>query len=250
MASSASNTNQTSAETSQSSAQAASSPVEMTNLSENTRLPTSDHLAQPEPVHLASSASASNKPQSSDPNNTKPQIAAADPMAQSPEQTRETTRETTVVGIGPSSELPSPRHDLSDGPILTITLLLPNGARHPYILDANYLKKRNVQVENNDPFKIGVYTLKELIWRDWRPEWEPRPTAPNSIRLISFGRLLDDKLLLTEYRFNTTAANVLHMTVKPQEVVDEEEQNAKASRNGRHDGDDEDRTAGCRCTIL
>jgi hypothetical protein len=30
------------------------------------------------------------------------------------------------------------------------------------------LKKRNVNVEAMDPYNISVYTLKELIWRDWR----------------------------------------------------------------------------------
>ena len=44
-----------------------------------------------------------------------------------------------------------------------------------------------------DPFSISVYTLKELILREWREEWETPPSSPSSIRLIHFGRLLDDK---------------------------------------------------------
>lgn len=47
-------------------------------------------------------------------------------------------------------------------------LLLTTGARHPYKIDGKYLKKRNVEVEEMDPYNISVYTLKELIWRDWR----------------------------------------------------------------------------------
>jgi hypothetical protein len=47
-------------------------------------------------------------------------------------------------------------------------LLLTSGARHPYKIDEKYLKKRSVKVENMDPYNISVYTLKELIWRDWR----------------------------------------------------------------------------------
>lgn len=47
-------------------------------------------------------------------------------------------------------------------------LLLTTGARHPYKIDEKYLKKRNVTVEAMDPYNISVYTLKELIWRDWR----------------------------------------------------------------------------------
>jgi len=32
--------------------------------------------------------------------------------------------------------------------------------------------------------------------REWREEWEGRPSSPSSIRLIHFGRLLDDKMAL------------------------------------------------------
>jgi hypothetical protein len=54
------------------------------------------------------------------------------------------------------------------GPSLTIVLLLITGTRHPFKIDANYLRKREVSVENNDPFSMSVYTLKELIWRAWQ----------------------------------------------------------------------------------
>lgn len=54
------------------------------------------------------------------------------------------------------------------GPSLHITLLLTTGSRHPFTIDGKYLKKRAITVENNDPFAISVYTLKELIWREWR----------------------------------------------------------------------------------
>lgn len=127
-------------------------------------------------------------------------------------------------------------------------LLLTTGARHPYKIDEKYLKKRNVQVDDMDPYNISVYTLKELIWRDWREEWEPRPTSHSSIRLIHFGRMLDDKSPLKDCRFQTDSPNVVHMTVKPQDVVDEED--AKIAKgNSRREGEEE-ATAGCRCVIL
>lgn len=47
-----------------------------------------------------------------------------------------------------------------------------------------------------DPLSISVYTLKELILREWREEWEAKPSSPSSIRLIFFGKLLDDKTAL------------------------------------------------------
>jgi hypothetical protein len=61
--------------------------------------------------------------------------------------------------------------------------------------------------------------------------------------------MLDDKSPLKDCRFQTDSPNVVHMTVKPQEMVDDEE-NAKTGKTGsRRDGDDEP-TAGCRCVIL
>jgi hypothetical protein len=107
------------------------------------------------------------------------------------------------VAIGPHIEdapviTPVVSHSEA-GPVLIITLLLTSGARHPYKIDERYLTKRNVNVPGvteagrKDPYSISVYTLKELILREWREEWEAQPSSPSSIRLIYFGRLLDDK---------------------------------------------------------
>jgi hypothetical protein len=87
----------------------------------------------------------------------------------------------------------------NDGPVCNITLLLTTGSRHPYKIDGRYLGKRNVVVPEQtesgqpDPFSISIYTLKELILREWRSDWEAKPASPSSIRLIHFGKLLDDK---------------------------------------------------------
>ena len=70
--------------------------------------------------------------------------------------------------IGPSTDTAATVPDNTNGPTLVIMLLLTTGARHPYKIDERYLKKRNVTVEAMDPYTISVYTLKELIWRDWR----------------------------------------------------------------------------------
>ncbi|KAF1930665.1 uncharacterized protein M421DRAFT_99300 [Didymella exigua CBS 183.55] len=161
----------------------------------------------------------------------------------------ELNRTETEAALGPSTDGPAANPDNSNGPTVVIMLLLTTGARHPYKIDEKYLKKRNVTVEEMDPYNISIYTLKELIWRDWREEWEPRPTSPSSIRLIHFGRMLDDKSPLTDCRFQTEAPNVVHMTIKPQEVVDEEE-NAKTGKSAKTRDDGEETTAGCRCVIL
>jgi hypothetical protein len=71
--------------------------------------------------------------------------------------------------IGPSTDTPAAVPDASNGPVVVIMLLLPStGARHPYKIDEKYLKKREVTVDDMDPYNISVHTLKELIWRDWR----------------------------------------------------------------------------------
>lgn len=90
--------------------------------------------------------------------------------------------------------VPEPLSDASDaaakevedsGPSLTITLLLTTGSRHPFEIDGKYLRKRGINVENNDPFAMSVYTLKELIWKEWRQGrerscWRPQRTQNES----------------------------------------------------------------------
>jgi hypothetical protein len=94
-------------------------------------------------------------------------LATSSPATANP-PTRLTRFQSTQ--IGPSSDEPMPvLKDVEEtGPTLMITLLLINGARHPFKLDAKYLSKRNVDVQGNDPFNLSVYKLKELILREWR----------------------------------------------------------------------------------
>jgi len=130
-----------------------------------------------------------------------------------------------------------------------ITLLLTTGARHPFKIDPKYLLKRNVDVQGNDPFNLSVYKLKELILREWREEWEQKPSSPSSIRLISFGKLLDDKAPLKDSKFNHDTPNVVHMTVKPQDYIDEEDTKGSKDRLGSG-SEARQRSPRCRCVIM
>lgn len=108
-------------------------------------------------------------------------------------------RSDSILAIGPAQDDINATPGQSDGPVCNITLLLTSGSRHPYKIDAKYLTRRNVAMPDEtesgqpDPFSISIYTLKELILREWRNDWEAKPASPSSIRLIHFGKLLDDK---------------------------------------------------------
>jgi hypothetical protein len=105
-----------------------------------------------------------NPPQTVD--NT-PAVALAQPTTppsmetEEPKTAPETSTEHSDDGSGKEVEEDA-------GPSLAITLLLTTGSRHPFTIDGKYLRKRSVNVENFDPFLMSVYTLKELIWREWR----------------------------------------------------------------------------------
>ncbi|KAM7214347.1 Ubiquitin-related domain containing protein [Rhypophila decipiens] len=158
--------------------------------------------------------------------------------------------ESDSLSIGPSDA--APQGPTSD-PVCSITLLLPTGARHPYRIDERYLAKRNVEVPDvtesgkKDPFSISIYKLKELILREWRDEWEGKPASPSSIRLIHFGKLLDDKEQLKKYQFSQDSPNVVHMSVRPAEMMEEDEAGKGKSSTREHRRSDGGN--GC-CVIL
>ncbi|KAK3324776.1 ubiquitin-related domain-containing protein [Cercophora scortea] len=143
--------------------------------------------------------------------------------------------------------------DSSASRVCAITLLLPTGARHPYRIDEKYLSKRNVEIPDvtesgqRDPFSISIYKLKELILREWRDEWDGKPASPSSIRLIHFGKLLDDKEQLKKYQFSADSPNVVHMSVKPAEMVEEDE--AGKTKGTSQGGRSREGGGGC-CVIL
>ena len=150
------------------SPRATSHPVEMSDLNspEAAQVPhqpftvTSDNPIAPEPMRENRQPAGG---QAIDSSKTRIEQAL-------PEHTSNLTRVATIPAIGPDTDKPTPisSQAVTTGPQLTITLLLHTGARHPYRIDEKYLKKRNVIVADNNPVNMSVYTLKELIWRDWR----------------------------------------------------------------------------------
>ncbi|WPH04773.1 Hypothetical protein R9X50_00766800 [Acrodontium crateriforme] len=170
---------------------------------------------------------------------------------------------TTMSALGPATtdSVVQPTISAAAGPTLSITLMLTTGARHPYKIDEKYLVSRKVTTKGMkgsesegefDPREVSGYKLKELIWTDWRSEWEPRPASPSAIRLIIFGKMVDDKKSLKDYPFHLDSPNILHMTVKPADFDDDDGHGGKsASKVGSFRARDvEDGGAGCRCVIL
>lgn len=111
---------------------------------------------------------------------------------------------------------------------------------------------------------VNIFGMLMLTFR--LAEWEARPSSPSSIRLIYYGKLLDDKMRLhgegrdpsrSNYQTNRCVPDskfsvgltphVVHMTVKPQDIVDEED--AKMKTGGK-DREGSERSHGCRCVIL
>ena len=216
---------------------------------------------------------------------TQPQTVPAAVVAPPTEQTTTTTNnpphpdlnrsQTAELALGPDGE-PAPSTDPST-PTLRITLMLTTGARHAYTISQKYLSSRKVSAldasGNFDPREMSGYKLKELIWTDWRTEWEARPRDPSSIRLIIMGRMIDDKaslkgefslselsaklrlliLYIPDLPFAILNSNVVHMTVKPADLLDDEAEGAgktgsKGSIRAHNAG--EESGAGCRCVIL
>lgn len=153
---------------------ASTTPVELSHLP-----------SQSQPYNHSSAAAASTDAHTTDSPETMPPLQEGGHVpipppipAEASSQAGEPSRHRAVSeAIGPNVEdNPSAGHKILQstpeaGPTVLITLMLLSGARHPYKIDQKYLRKRNIVKEGEpdiDPFGISVYTLKELIWRDWR----------------------------------------------------------------------------------
>jgi len=155
---------------------------------------TAEEQGAPEANNTAPSAATADnqdvEPQSLSLDSAAPPAAAVEKITPQEETAADSD---SINPPSPSPAQPQP----SQSSVCTITLLLPTGARHPYKIDEKYLSKRGVEIpEPGDPFSVSVYKLKELILREWRDEWDGKPASPSSIRLIHFGKLLDDKEML------------------------------------------------------
>jgi hypothetical protein len=151
-----------------------STPVEMSTLQSQPRSNAEPTENTPTPPAQSSNPNPSRENQTSMSNSAAENSSSPSRDPLQPVSTNATSPSTldrkVSTAIGPSTDQPTPisKDPEVAGPSLVITLLLTTGARHPFKIDEKYLKKRNVNVTENDPFNLSVYTLKELIWREWR----------------------------------------------------------------------------------
>jgi hypothetical protein len=134
--------------------------------------------------------------------------AATSAQAQTHSDARPYRSRLDSTAIGPSIPVDEPVASLATSPSanpgLQVTLLLSQqGTKFTYKIDSRYLERRGVVLEGTDeegrkdPLSVSIYTVKELLLREWREEeWGAKPQSPTSIRMIYFGRMLGDKDLL------------------------------------------------------
>ena len=146
--------------------EAASTPIEMSEYAKSQQNPGSTSIGIGSDVHNTTEDMEEFRPINMPPPTEDPINTTSPPL----------TREATRPAIGAATDRPSfvTKEVEIEGPVLYITLLLTTGARHPFRLDQKYLRKRNVEVEGNNPVNMSLYKLKELILRDWREGMYPR----------------------------------------------------------------------------
>jgi hypothetical protein len=148
-----------------------STPLEMSSLSAGKNINQAQSTAEaqfPESLEAGRAPPTANEPARTEATSHASNADLPTSPATVATPTRLTRFQSTAIGPSSDEPMPLPKDVEETGPTLMITLLLINGARHPFKLDTKYLNKRNVEVQGNDPFNLSVYKLKELILREWR----------------------------------------------------------------------------------
>ncbi|KAI9715005.1 MAG: hypothetical protein M1828_001112 [Chrysothrix sp. TS-e1954] len=115
-------------------------------------------------LQTVSEPPSSSKASAPKPSNIDTAIASSTPTI----KRMQTNPETPAIALAP--ETPIVSVNPSEGSVVLVTLMLTTGSRYSFRIDPKYLKRRNIgaQDEDKDPWEISVYTMKELLWRDWR----------------------------------------------------------------------------------
>jgi hypothetical protein len=85
-----------------------------------------------------------------------------------------TDSDTTQLDDSNNIETTSPTINTTTTPptsppvVVRISLLLTTGIRHAMTLTKGSLKKKGFLPEDNDPYSLTVYQLKQMIFNEWR----------------------------------------------------------------------------------
>jgi len=114
---------------------------------------------------------------------------------------------------------------VADPNAFKITILLASsGNRTQLSINRSFLEKASL-VEG-DGFLVSQ--LKNAIWKDWPSDWpDALPPSPNFLRLIYAGKMLPDKSTLTECNIGPGLPNIIHLSVRPADFVEDEFESSK-----------------------
>jgi hypothetical protein len=113
-----------------------------------------------------------------------------------------------------------------------ITILLASSGYRTQISVNRALLEKSA-IHDGDGFLVSQ--LKNALWKDWPSgipslqnhtlllDWpEPLPPSPNFLRLIYAGKMLADKSTLSDYNIGPGRPNILHLSVRPADFVEDE----------------------------
>lgn len=94
-----------------------------------------------------------------------------------------------ATGISRPGSVSSPPVPVPSVPV-HITLLLVSGLRVPVIVDSDFISSHELQ--SDAPHSLLIGSVKSALFSDWKEEWGIAPVSPANIRLIHYGKVLDD----------------------------------------------------------
>ncbi|KAH8585767.1 hypothetical protein B0O99DRAFT_646231 [Bisporella sp. PMI_857] len=94
---------------------------------------------------------------------------------------------------------------------ILISLITVAGERCVVRIEAKHLPRYDTK--DVDALDIPAELLKEILWSRWQKDWGSQPSDPSRIKLVHFGRTIDN---FTPLKFNLKfrAAIVVHMAIE------------------------------------
>ncbi|KAF8526573.1 ubiquitin-related domain-containing protein [Hysterangium stoloniferum] len=101
------------------------------------------------------------------------------------------------------------------------------------------------------PSSTTVGRVKELVWNSWPTDWtDVRPPAPNYLRILYLGKMLQDEDVLQNPSASPTVhSTIVHLSIRPIPPASEKDDLKKKKRRigtaSQNDPDTDGEQAGC-----